>query len=236
MALFDWFSKKTASATPAGQRPTGWPQGETARMLADDPGGRRAERYERREQLYGVVRETMARSGLISSSYKFKVLSLDSRGLDYLIMVDVAASIMADESKLHDMEENIIRAAKNRHAMLVNAVYWRANEHVLAQRVSRTERVAQELQAGSPHSAIDDRAFANTTSLKPYDPLREDELQAFKKALASIPAQGPLSAPGQIVQTGPRKPMPARDFQDTVVDDGGERTPSPLSSTQWGDL
>ncbi|MBT0570327.1 hypothetical protein KIK84_08310 [Curvibacter sp. CHRR-16] len=238
MSLFNWFGKKANTATPTTQRTNAGLQADGARAGAvgadaNDPLARRAERYERREMLYGVVRETMARAGLISSSYKFKVLSLDSRGLDYLVMVDVGSAIMADHGRLYEMEQNIVQAAKNRHEMQVNAVYWRANEHVLAQRITRTERVAQEPADSRKSTATDERAFADTTSLKPYDPLHEDELLAFKKALASIPAQGPLSAPGQIVQTGPRKPMPVRDFQDTVID---ERAMSPLSSTQWGDL
>ena len=56
---------------------------------------RKSMRLERRELLYAVVRESMARVGMLSSSYKYKVLSLDSRGKQYLIMMDLPRE-MAD--------------------------------------------------------------------------------------------------------------------------------------------
>ena len=57
---------------------------------------RRGERLERRELLYAVVRESMTSAGVLSSGYKFKVLSLDSRGVQYLIMMDLARQLVAD--------------------------------------------------------------------------------------------------------------------------------------------
>ena len=50
----------------------------------------------RRELLYAVVREAMVRAGVLSSSYKFKVLSLDPRGRQFLVMVDLAHGAGSD--------------------------------------------------------------------------------------------------------------------------------------------
>jgi hypothetical protein len=47
---------------------------------------------ERREMLYAVVREAMVRAGVLSSTYKFKVLSLDPRGRQFMVMVDLATA------------------------------------------------------------------------------------------------------------------------------------------------
>ena len=44
----------------------------------------------RRELLYAVVRDAMTRAGVLSAGYKFKVLSLDARGRQFLVMVDLA--------------------------------------------------------------------------------------------------------------------------------------------------
>mgnify|MGYP000007276032 CR=1 FL=1 len=64
-----------------------------------------------------------------------------------------------------------------------------------------------------------------------FEPLDADEVQAFKQALASSTAALPLSAPGEIVKSGTRNPMPPR-FEDTEIDEKA----SPLSGTQYGDL
>ena len=58
------------------------------RAAGNPPGAanRKHERLERRELLYAVVREAMIQGRVLSSSYKFKVLSLDARGRQYLMM------------------------------------------------------------------------------------------------------------------------------------------------------
>ena len=85
---------------------------------------------ERRELLYAVVREAMVRAGVLSSSYKFKVLSLDPRGRQFMVMVDLAEGAASDTSRLAEIEAMIAQSAKARYEIVVSAVYWRANEHV----------------------------------------------------------------------------------------------------------
>jgi hypothetical protein len=87
---------------------------------------------QRRELLYGIVRECMTASGMLSSTYKFKVLSLDSSGRQYLIMIDVPRQYMTDPEHFVNMEGAIARSAKERFEMLVTAVYWRVNDMVSA--------------------------------------------------------------------------------------------------------
>jgi hypothetical protein len=72
----------------------------------------------------------MVRAGVLSSSYKFKVLSLDQRGRQFLVMVDLAQGAASDTHKLAEIEAMIAQSAKARYDILVSAVYWRANEHV----------------------------------------------------------------------------------------------------------
>jgi hypothetical protein len=54
--------------------------------------------------LYSVVREAMIKAGVLSSTYKFKVLSLDSRGRQYLIMMDLARQYAGETSQLAEIQ------------------------------------------------------------------------------------------------------------------------------------
>ena len=235
MSLFNWFKKKQPrthqrdvdssgmGATDAtvpyhasgkGQARTTLPPGR--------PANRKSERLERREMLYAVVRESMIRVGVLSSSYKFKVLSLDSRGRQYLIMMDLARLQAGEIGRLTEIESLIARSAKSRHDILVSSVYWRINEQVTTAGMSRP--IAAPVAAPAPAAAALPKA--------PYEPLQADEVAAFKQALASVPAPAPLSSPGQIVHSGRRNPNPQPTFEDTELDD----RPTPLSGTQYGDL
>ena len=49
---------------------------------------RKNERSRLRELLYKVVRESMVRVGVLSSSFKFKVLATDPRGRKFIVMMD----------------------------------------------------------------------------------------------------------------------------------------------------
>ena len=236
MSLFSWFSKKTQVPPPAvessglGHIDATLPLNHSGKSRSKGPSSvpgsaanRKNERLERRELLYAVVRESMTRAGLLSTSYKFKVLSLDSRGRQYLIMMDMARQNVGDPQRLADMESHIAKVAKSRHDILVTAVYWRVNEHV-------TAGLARSASA-APVVAAPVAAVATAPVAPRYEPLQADEVAAFKQALAAIPSPTALSAPGEIVRSGRRNPAPP-SFQDTELD---ERN-SPLSGTQYGDL
>jgi hypothetical protein len=246
MSLFGWFSKRPHPAPSATSSDSSGLEQVDATLPyahgrarsskggpASVPGSaanRKSERLERRELLYTVVRESMTRSGLLSTSYKFKVLSLDSRGRQYLIMMDMARQNVGDPGRLADIEIHIAKIAKTRHDILVTAVYWRVNEHVTAG-LSRSEApppAPPVVVVPTPRPVP--AAVAKNGAR--YEPLQPDEVAAFKQALASIPAPAALSAPGEIVHSRRRNPAPQPNFEDTELD---ERQ-SPLSGTQYGDL
>jgi hypothetical protein len=233
MSLLNWFSKKPPArhSVPAQSSGLGHvdatvplsPSGkERARSPSTPPGSaanRKSERLERREMLYSVVREAMIKAGVLTSSYKFKVLSLDSRGRQYLIMMDLARQYAGETTRLAEIEGLIAKHAKNRHDILVTAVYWRVNEHVTA-----------GLTRQAPVASVS--ATPTVPPKKSYEPLLPEEMAAFKIALASVEPTKPLSAPGEIVHSGRRNPSDPPQFCDTEV----EERPSPLSGTQYGDL
>jgi hypothetical protein len=143
---------------------------------------RKAERAGRRELLYTVVREAMVRAGVLSASYKFKVLSLDGDGRQYLVMVDLAGAAAGDPRRLSEIEALIAQSAKSRHELHVTAVYWRLNEaggHASATTPGRSESRPAPLES-QPASLASAPAPLVATSRGPaYEPIQPDEVEAF---------------------------------------------------------
>lgn len=216
--------------------------------LSEHAVNRKTERLQHREHLYDVVRDSMIRAGVLGASYKFKVLSLDGHGRQFVIMMDLTAPMAGGAARQAEIEAMMAQTAKVRHDILVTAVYWRISEQVTAGLSSSSPLPASarppvtptpalepvpvpELQASSPLPA----GASQTTESPRYEPLQQDEMIAFKRALASAVPGLPLSAAGQIVTSGRRNPAPSVDFEDTQLVEADERTP-PLSSTQYGNL
>ena len=145
MSLFSWFSRKSAPAKPrSAAEPSGLLNADATVPLAPGRQGkplveplppehaanRKNERMERRELLYTVVRDAMVRAGVLSASYKFKVLSLDQRGRQFLVMMDLAREYGGETVRLSEIEALIAQTAKTRYDIVVTAVYWRINDHV----------------------------------------------------------------------------------------------------------
>ena len=145
MSLFSWFTRKPAPAKPRlAAEPSGLsnadatvplqpgrlgkPQAQT--LPPEHAANRKNERMERRELLYTVVRDAMVRAGVLSASYKFKVLSLDQRGRQFLVMMDLAREYGGETVRLSEIEALIAQTAKTRYDILVTSVYWRINDHV----------------------------------------------------------------------------------------------------------
>jgi hypothetical protein len=260
MSLFSWFSKTNppgadAASPGAGLRYGGGPvsasvpQAKGLTLPQDPSATRKSERIERREQLYGVVRDAMTRAGILSTGYKFKVLSLDPRGRQYLIMMDLVDQSAGDADRLAEIEALIAQYAKTRFEILVTAVYWRVNASVTAGLSSAKPAAAAPASRPAPLSATPSRpsaavpvaagaamasvAVAGQSSR--YEPIQDDEVLAFKNALASAAPASGLVASGEIVKSGRRNPAQPQEFENTELLDHDDKI-SPLSSTQYGDL
>lgn len=199
MSIFQWFfkSKSAKVAAPA--------------LSAGQPSDRKYERLEQREFLYAVVRECMKVAGVLPGNYKFKVLSLDSRGRKYMMMMDLTRLFPQEATKLTEIERLIAQTAQARHEIVVSAVYWRVNEYV----------GGEAAQNDAPQSKV----AAN-------EPQKTDEMTSLNMVLAAIPQNQPLSSPGEIIRPERRKASPQPGFEDTEHDDRH----APLSGTQYGDL
>ena len=239
-------------------------KGHHAREAADggngQPANRKGERMARRELLYGVVRESMANAGVLSSSYKFKVLSLDARGRQFLVMVDLARSSGGETARLAEIEALIAQGAKGRHDIIVTAVYWRTNEHVAigdpagrAPRSTSSRPAPLDSQPGAlePHPVPVNPQPAPPAAAprSRFEPIQADEVAAFKRALAAGAANPAAAAAASVGvahgasaksfdgtgKHGPQSYTLLTGFEDTEMPDSDQRTPA-LSGTQYGEL
>jgi hypothetical protein len=265
MSLFSWMfpAKKPAKSHPESSglsrmdatRPAR--RGEHGRDIPIDnaqPANRKGERMARRELLYAVVRESMVRAGVLKSGYKFKVLSLDGRGRQFLVMVDLARQSGLEAGQFAEIEAMVAQSAKARHDILVSAVYWRLNEHVAV-----GDPKADAARQSAANQPIDSQPVALDSGPAPleapgparsrYEPIRPDEVAAFKQALASgvgNPAAAAAAAVGVAHgasarafdgsnKHGPQSYTLLTGFEDTEMPDPEARVPL-LSGTQYGDL
>ena len=238
MSLFGWLTGKKKTVSTAHEsaglhnmdntRPSHAGRSQKAWVDVGDAQhamNRKAERIEQRELLYSVVRDTMMRVGVLSSRYKFKVLSLDQRGRQFLVMMDISPEVGGDNTRLSDIEVMLAQTAKARHDILVTAVYWRLNERVSVG--SPSARVA------APRAA-EPAAVARPAAPR-FEPIEADEMAAFKKALAETGPYTPR-VPAQTVQSGPRRAHASGLEGTEVPPDDAESRPQSLSNTQYGDL
>lgn len=250
MSIFSWLFSKSrpgqGTTQPAAERAaaqTGVPS------VASDPAlaTLKQQRQERREQLYSVVRDAMLRSAVLASHYKFKVLSLDTLGRQFLIMMDLVGDKCLRPDQLSDIEHLIGSTAAQRHQLLVTAVYWRQTEPVVpVEMVQAAVPVAAPAVVVAPVSAAAARHDVAAPTprgrggeKKPgFEPIGQDEVLAFKKAIQSqqpAPAEKASLAVGETRVSGLRNSAAMTGFEDTQLLEPDD-VASPLSSTQFGDL
>lgn len=274
MSIFSWMfpAQKPAKALaessglsrmeptrPVGKRPGAK---DTAVNNAQ-PANRKSERMARRELLYVVVRESMVRAGVLSAGYKFKVLSLDARGRQFLVMVDLARNHGCETSRLAEIEALIAQGAKSRYDIIVTAVYWRTNEHVAVGDPTQARHKDLDSQPAALDSqpvALDAQPQAQpapvAAAVPPpprsrFEPIQADEVAAFKQALAAgvvNPAAAAATAVGVVShgasakafdgsgRHGPQSYTLLTGFEDTELPDSDQRVPASLSGTQYGEL
>lgn len=169
-----------------------------------------------REKLNQTVRDAMNRAGILSSTYKFKVLTIEGDRTSFQVLVDISAMAIGQGTKsLQDMEALIIQGAKFQHSIKVSSVFWRCIDlaqikppmpaqwaaEVLAKRKRLVEAVAQQ----SPMNG--------TAMPSPHKP----------------PIRAPKNNWG--LRQGDRH---VEDFGDTL--ELNQRPRQALSTTQYGDL
>jgi hypothetical protein len=220
MSLLRWLqAKKTEPVANGGRRPRR-SFGQTTLPLISP---RRGRRILRREQLFSVVRESMIRAGVLSTSYEFKVLTLDANGDGFLVLIELAlpAEVMPD-AYLLEIERWIQIGSRSRHDMLVQAVYWRRKaDHDQRGIALKAAVAAQTRQESRVESATAIPRPDLGVPSGPAQTVAPDEVEAFRQAMLdpALPAHrmDPMQEPAIVV------PESHSDF-------------SALSETQYGKL
>lgn len=132
----------------------------------------------RREMLFDSVKSTLEGRGILSASYRFKVVRADKRGHSFVVMVDLSTDFMdADQGHqrpLMALGEAIRKNALARYGLGVAAVYWRVNE---------------EIKGFDPQRGVDPATHAETSpeatrsaNVHKYERATTQELAAFEAA------------------------------------------------------
>ena len=262
MSFFNWFSGKSAPSAVALGKDSGSVAREIhsrSRSMRDkttakttilspdrltvDSGNRSEERklkrHARREQLYQAVREAFTHAGVLSATYRFKVLSLDHAGNEFMVMMDVDQFFDHRAAKLADIESKIVQMAKTHHEIRVTSVYWRVSmtAAVASDKVVVPKQVQATAAQYPQHPEAANVAVRKAPPLR-YEPIQDDEVAAFKQALgtasaASASRPAPTDAAGK-ARNSPRSYALLTGFEDTEMFESAA-TPV-LSATQYGDL
>lgn len=252
MSLFKWFSGKSTPTSAASAKDSGSvvrdsrgrsqssrekPAPLPSSTVAVDPGNRSEERkvkrHARREQLFLAVREAFIHAGVLSATYRFKVLSLDQAGNEFLVMMDVDQSFDHRAEKLAQIEARIVQIAKTSYEIRVTTVYWRVSTSAM------TRNAKPAPLAVVPAAAVPLVEAASPPPKKAsgfrYDPIQDEEVAAFKQALMAASANSPVSADtAGKARSGPRSYTLLTGFEDTEMHESAGMPV--LSATQYGDL
>lgn len=235
MSLFNWFSGNSRQvkanddqnrAVAGRDKPAALLPERLVPAVANRAGERKVQRHARREQLYVAIREAMLRAGVLSARYKFKVLSLDYPGNEFLVMMDLAKVSGGAPEQFGEMEALIVQSAKARFEITVPAVYWRTEEAAAVVSPSGRNPQAEAHGLANPAKRADVR----------HEPIQADEVAAFRQALRAASPKGPavVAEDGVKICSGSHSYAQLTGFEDTEM---AESAASPaLSSTQYGDL
>ena len=206
---------------------------------------RKSKRHARRELLYVAIRESLTRAGVMSANYKFKVLSIDPRGEQFMVMMELAVMPSHSIERLGEIEIMMTQIAQSRFQIHIMAVYWRlaaaatATDESLPPGTHFKEAPRDALPVAPPAvlmpvavvkakgmmPAMDaTQRFEVTSMLPPTKPVPTKKSEA--KAVPSATTGSRRNAHSYTLLTG---------FEDTEMASTFNLTPA-LSPTQHGDL
>lgn len=131
----------------------------------------------RREMLYEAIKVTMEAHGILSASYRFRVVRNDRRGHMYSVLMDLSTDFLHNRdghpAHLLVLGAAIAKNAAARYAVMVSGVYWRVNDQIQGFENSRP-RVEPGADATAPDLPLSLRGRARA---------RAEELATFEAAL-----------------------------------------------------
>lgn len=131
----------------------------------------------RREMLFDSVKGTMESRGILSGSYRFKVVRADKRGHSFVVMVDLSTDFMDGEQgqqrPLMALGDAIRKNALSRYGIGVPAVYWRVNEEIKGFDPQRGE---------DTNPGVATPEAIRSSNMRKYERATAQELAAFESA------------------------------------------------------
>ena len=133
----------------------------------------------RREMLFDSVKTTMESHGMLSGSYRFKVVRADKRGHSYVVMVDLSTDFMDGEQgrprALLALGASMAKNALGRYGVGVAAVYWRVDLELKGFDRERVELASHANNATTPEAQ-------RSANVRKYERATEPELAEFASA------------------------------------------------------
>ena len=133
----------------------------------------------RREMLFDSVKTTMESRGMLSGSYRFKVVRADKRGHSFVVMVDLSTDFMDSEQgrprPLLALGASMTKNALGRYGVGVAAVYWRVNPELKGLDRERVEPASRANNASTPEAQ-------RSANVRKYERATEQELAEFALA------------------------------------------------------
>ena len=127
----------------------------------------------RREMLYEAIRVTMHAHGILSASYKFRVVRNDKRGHQYLVLVDLSTDFLHNREgspeRLVAVGAAIVKNAAARYHLLVSGVYWQVNEQIQGFEASRPGALRGGQDPAAPPQPVQRRERATAEELAAFE-------------------------------------------------------------------
>ena len=153
MSILNWLVRQPRPAPAARPAAPARPAGPRPSVDADASARRKAERAAHRDLIFTIVRESMVRCGILSTRYKFKVMSADMHGHEFIVMVDLPREFMDEPVRLSEIEELVSRSAQARHELVVRGIYWRHDPALNAGDAPAAHRWNTPVAPRTPQSA-----------------------------------------------------------------------------------
>lgn len=237
MSLFSWlFSKSPAKPAAPAEVNDKLSSTQQPASAVDPMAELKQQRHHNRESLYEVVRSVMLRSEVLSSHYKFKVLSLDTQGRQFLVMIDLLNDAALQPHRWSGIEQLMTLTALQHHDLQIKGLYWRLMMQPTTPTVVMPARSESAATPTAPAAAAVAASAPIAAPIHGFEPIHEDEVMAFKKAIANAnPADQSAPAAGKAAASVPRQAVPEHGYEDTQLLEPEDGV-SPLGPTQLGGL
>ncbi len=127
----------------------------------------------RREMLFEAIKVTMQAHGILSASYKFRVVRNDKRGHQYFVLVDLSTDFLDNRegapARLAEVGAAIAKNAATRYDLLVSGVYWQVNEQIQGFSASRPVPLPAGQDAGDSRPPVRRHERATAEELAAFE-------------------------------------------------------------------